>query len=198
MKHFKLLCLIISLILLVCSFTSCHQTPAEDLELPGEDCVMVYTITRNPSNNIGNSKILLSKTWRWIKTITPPIMLTRNNLGLLDLLALLHNLSNLTRQGNIVDKLHLRIHQNEVIDEDISNPEMCTQNWKGVSRESKFHSEKEERKGTSLWRQNLKWQTCENEVRTTNMKSNAQVMKSEGQQSKTKFHYDESKNKTDL
>lgn len=47
MKHFKLLCFISSLILLVSAFTSCHQTPPEDLALPDEDCVMIYTISEN-------------------------------------------------------------------------------------------------------------------------------------------------------
>lgn len=68
MKHFKLLCLIISLILLVCAFTSCHQTPAENLELPGEDCVMVYTISENEYIRIlysGNSQF--SYYGEWVK-----------------------------------------------------------------------------------------------------------------------------------
>ena len=68
MKHFKLLCLIISLILLVCAFTSCHKTPAEDLELPGEDCVMVYTISENEYIRIlysGNSQF--SYYGEWVK-----------------------------------------------------------------------------------------------------------------------------------
>ena len=46
-KKLKLTAIIISLIMLVCAFTSCHQTPPEDLELPNEDCVMVYTISEN-------------------------------------------------------------------------------------------------------------------------------------------------------
>ena len=46
-KKLKLTAIIISLIMLVFAFTSCHQTPPEDLELPNEDCVMVYTISEN-------------------------------------------------------------------------------------------------------------------------------------------------------
>ena len=46
-KNLKLTAIIISLIVLVFAFTSCHQTPPEDLELPNEDCVMVYTISEN-------------------------------------------------------------------------------------------------------------------------------------------------------
>ena len=46
-KKIKLTAIIISLIMLVFAFTSCHQTPPEDLELPNEDCVMVYTISEN-------------------------------------------------------------------------------------------------------------------------------------------------------
>ena len=68
MKKVKLLCLIISLILLVCAFTSCHKTPAEDLELPGEDCVMVYTISENEYIRIlysGNSQF--SYYGEWVK-----------------------------------------------------------------------------------------------------------------------------------
>lgn len=47
MKNIKLTAVIVSLIMLVFAFTSCHQTPPEDLELPNEDCVMVYTISEN-------------------------------------------------------------------------------------------------------------------------------------------------------
>ena len=47
MKNIKLTAVIVSLIILVFAFTSCHQTPPEDLELPNEDCVMVYTISEN-------------------------------------------------------------------------------------------------------------------------------------------------------
>ena len=47
MKNIKLTAVIVSLIMLVLAFTSCHQTPPEDLELPNEDCVMVYTISEN-------------------------------------------------------------------------------------------------------------------------------------------------------
>lgn len=47
MKNIKLTAAIVSLIMLVLAFTSCHQTPPEDLELPSEDCVMVYTISEN-------------------------------------------------------------------------------------------------------------------------------------------------------
>jgi len=46
MKNIKLTAVIVSLIMLVLAFTSC-QTPPEDLELPNEDCVMVYTISEN-------------------------------------------------------------------------------------------------------------------------------------------------------
>jgi hypothetical protein len=46
MKNIKLTAVIVSLIMLVLAFTSC-QTPPEDLELPKEDCVMVYTISEN-------------------------------------------------------------------------------------------------------------------------------------------------------
>ena len=47
MKNIKLTAVIVSLIMLVLAFTSCHQTPPEDLELPNEDCVMFYTISEN-------------------------------------------------------------------------------------------------------------------------------------------------------
>ena len=47
MKRMKLTALILSLIILIFVFTSCHQTPPEDLALPDEDCVMVYTISEN-------------------------------------------------------------------------------------------------------------------------------------------------------
>ncbi len=47
MKGIKSTATILSLIILVCALTSCHKTPPEDLELPSEDCVMVYTISEN-------------------------------------------------------------------------------------------------------------------------------------------------------
>lgn len=47
MKNIKLTAVIVSLIMLVLAFTSCYRTPPEDLELPYEDCVMVYTISEN-------------------------------------------------------------------------------------------------------------------------------------------------------
>lgn len=47
MRNIKLTAVIISLIMFVFTFTSCHQTPLEDLALPDEDCVMVYTISEN-------------------------------------------------------------------------------------------------------------------------------------------------------
>ena len=47
MKKIKLTAVIVSLIMLVLAFTSCYQTPPEDLALPDEDCVMVYTISEN-------------------------------------------------------------------------------------------------------------------------------------------------------
>ncbi len=47
MKRIKSTSLILSLIILIFAFTSCHQTPPEDLALPNEDCVMVYTISEN-------------------------------------------------------------------------------------------------------------------------------------------------------
>lgn len=47
MRCIKSTSLILSLIILIFAFTSCHQTPPEDLELPSEDCVMVYTISEN-------------------------------------------------------------------------------------------------------------------------------------------------------
>ena len=47
MKKRSWIALIVSLTILIFAFTSCHQTPAEDLELPSEDCVMVYTISEN-------------------------------------------------------------------------------------------------------------------------------------------------------
>ena len=68
MKKVKLLCLIISLRLLVCAFTSCHKTPAEDWELPSEDCVMIYTISENEYIRIlysGNSQF--SYYGEWVK-----------------------------------------------------------------------------------------------------------------------------------
>ena len=47
MKNIKLTAVIVSLIMLVFAFTSCHQTPPEDLALPDENCVMLYTISEN-------------------------------------------------------------------------------------------------------------------------------------------------------
>lgn len=47
MKDIKLTVIIVSLIMFIFGFTSCYQTPPEDLEMPGEDCVMVYTISEN-------------------------------------------------------------------------------------------------------------------------------------------------------
>ncbi len=47
MKRIKSTSLILSLIILIFAFTSCHQTPPEDLEMPNEDCVMLYTISES-------------------------------------------------------------------------------------------------------------------------------------------------------
>lgn len=47
MKRMKLTALILSLIILIFAFSSCHRVPPEDLALPDEDCVMVYTISEN-------------------------------------------------------------------------------------------------------------------------------------------------------
>lgn len=47
MKRIKSTFIVLSLIIFIFTFSSCHQTPPEDLELPGEDCVMVYTISEN-------------------------------------------------------------------------------------------------------------------------------------------------------
>ena len=47
MKRIKSTFLVLSLIIFIFTFSSCHQTPAEDLEMPHEDCVMVYTISEN-------------------------------------------------------------------------------------------------------------------------------------------------------
>ena len=66
MKNIKLTVVIVSLIMLVLAFTSCHQTPLEDLELPSEDCVMVYTISKNEYIRIlynSNSQFHLYGEW---------------------------------------------------------------------------------------------------------------------------------------
>ena len=66
MKNIKLTAVIVSLIMLVLAFTSCHQTPPEDLELPNEDCVMVYTISKNEYIRIlynSNSQFHLYGEW---------------------------------------------------------------------------------------------------------------------------------------
>ena len=47
MKNIKLIAVIVSLIVLVFVFASCHQTPLEDLEMPDDDCVIVYKISEN-------------------------------------------------------------------------------------------------------------------------------------------------------
>ena len=47
MKRIKSTFIVLSLIIFIFTFSSCHQTPPEDLELPNEDCVMVYTISEN-------------------------------------------------------------------------------------------------------------------------------------------------------
>ena len=65
MKNIKLTAVIVSLIMLVLAFTSC-QTPPEDLELPNEDCVMVYTISKNEYIRIlynSNSQFHLYGEW---------------------------------------------------------------------------------------------------------------------------------------
>ena len=66
MKRMKLTALILSLIILIFAFASCHQTPPEDLALPGEDCVMVYTISENEYIRIlysGNSQFHFYGEW---------------------------------------------------------------------------------------------------------------------------------------
>ena len=68
MKNIKLTAIIISLIMLVCAFTSCYQTPAEDLEMPSEDCVMVYTISENEYIRIlQNSNSDFNYYGEWVK-----------------------------------------------------------------------------------------------------------------------------------
>ena len=47
MKRIKSTFIVLSLIIFIFTFFSCHQTPPEDLEMPHEDCVMVYTISEN-------------------------------------------------------------------------------------------------------------------------------------------------------
>ena len=47
MKRIKSTFIVLSLIIFIFTFSSCHQTPPEDLEMPHEDCVMVYTISEN-------------------------------------------------------------------------------------------------------------------------------------------------------
>ena len=47
MKRIKSTFFALSLIIFIFTFSSCHQTPPEDLEMPHEDCVMVYTISEN-------------------------------------------------------------------------------------------------------------------------------------------------------
>ena len=67
-KKLKLTAIIISLIMLVCAFTSCHETPAEDLKMPSEDCVMVYTISENEYIRIlCNSNSQFNYYGEWVK-----------------------------------------------------------------------------------------------------------------------------------
>ena len=47
MKRIKSTFIVLSLIIFIFTFSSCHHTPPEDLEMPHEDCVMVYTISEN-------------------------------------------------------------------------------------------------------------------------------------------------------
>ena len=47
MKRIKSTFIVLSLIIFIFIFSSCHQTPPEDLEMPHENCVMVYTISEN-------------------------------------------------------------------------------------------------------------------------------------------------------
>ena len=68
MKNIKLTAVIVSLIMLVLAFTSCHQTPSEDRELPSEDCVMVYTISENEYIRIlCNSSSQFNFYGEWVK-----------------------------------------------------------------------------------------------------------------------------------
>lgn len=68
MKNIKLTAVIVSLVILVLAFTSCHQTPPEDLALPDEDCVMVYTISENEYIRIlCNSNSQFNFYGEWVK-----------------------------------------------------------------------------------------------------------------------------------
>ena len=68
MKHMKSTSLILLLIILVLAFTSCHQTSPEDLKLPNEDCVMVYTISENEYIRIlCNSNSQFNFYGEWVK-----------------------------------------------------------------------------------------------------------------------------------
>ena len=68
MRNIKLTVFIVSLIMLVFAFTSCHQTPPEDLEMPDEACVMIYTISENEYIRIlCNSNSEFNYYGEWVK-----------------------------------------------------------------------------------------------------------------------------------
>lgn len=68
MRNIKLTVFIVSLIMLVFAFTSCHQTPPEDLEMPDEACVMIYTISENEYIRIlYNSNSEFNYYGEWVK-----------------------------------------------------------------------------------------------------------------------------------
>ena len=68
MKNIKLIAVIVSLIVLVFVFASCHQTPLEDLEMPDDDCVIVYKISENEYIRIlCNSNSQFNFYGEWVK-----------------------------------------------------------------------------------------------------------------------------------
>lgn len=68
MKSIKSITLILSLIILIFAFSSCHRVPPEDLALPDEDCVMVYTISENEYIRIlCNSNSQFNFYGEWVK-----------------------------------------------------------------------------------------------------------------------------------
>lgn len=68
MRNIKLTVFIVSLIMLVFASTSCHQTPPEDLEMPDEACVMIYTISENEYIRIlCNSNSEFNYYGEWVK-----------------------------------------------------------------------------------------------------------------------------------
>ena len=68
MKIIKATSIILSVIILIVAFTSCYETPQEDLEMPSEDCLMVYTISENEYIRILlNSNSQFNYYGEWVK-----------------------------------------------------------------------------------------------------------------------------------